>query len=73
MGTLDPYPDPVVKCWLSLFRAKGLSSSLDVLYGGLYCIFLSYPEPDPYPDSLEMLNPDSMDPDPDSMNPELQH
>jgi hypothetical protein len=68
MGSLDPYPDPIVKCWLSLFMAEGFSNSLDVIYGGLFAVFSSYPEPDPYPDSLEMLEPD-----PDSMDPDLQH
>ncbi len=51
--------------------AEGFSSSLDVLYGGLWisklqilvnCIFLVIKTLDPGPDSLEML-----DPNPDSV------
>jgi hypothetical protein len=65
--------------------AEGFSCRLDSLYKGLFAIFdqekkisavFGHQTRDPYPDAESDLYPDSfemLDPDPDSINPDLQH
>jgi hypothetical protein len=71
-------------------RAEGFSFSLDVILGGLEISKLQFLikkgkflviktlDPEPDPESLDMLDPDPdsldmLDPDPDSMNPDLRN